>query len=72
MENAPQYDLEKWLKISNTNDGSASNRRSKKRRQPLKKNRKPSRPANYIGQRSNNNLLRIFDDQPSHFHEPQD
>ncbi len=57
---APNYDVEQWLEISNKDEKSKSARRSKKRRKPLRKNRKPSRPANYIGQRSNNHLVRIL------------
>ncbi|MEM8946523.1 MAG: hypothetical protein AAGD11_15225 [Planctomycetota bacterium] len=74
MDNATNYDsdsfdsknwdLDDWMEMSNADDEpSKINRRQKKRRKPLRKNRKPSRPANYIGQRSNNHLLRIFDDQ---------
>ncbi len=73
MDNATSDDLEKldpdrrgleeWLEIANeiANDDEKAkqNRRGKKRRRPLRKNRKPSRPINYIGQRSNNHLLRI-------------
>ncbi len=76
MDNAPNYDpsdcnlgydspsheLDEWLEISNGNKKSKQNCRSKKRRKPLRKNRKPSRPSNYIGQRSNNHLQRIFSD----------
>lgn len=54
-------DLDEWLEISNSDERQAKgNRKPKKRRRPLRKNRKPSRPANYIGQRSNNHLLRMF------------
>ncbi len=55
-----QWDLEQWLEISNSDENSKQNRRGKKRRRQQRKNRKPSRPTNYIGQRSNNHLLRIF------------
>jgi len=59
-----RWDLDEWLEITNeiTNDDEKDkqNRRGKKRRRPPRKNRKPSRPINYIGQRSNNHLLRIF------------
>jgi len=55
-------DLDKWLDVSDDDEQSKQNRRGKKRRKPLRKNRKPSRPSNYIGQRSNNHLLRIFTD----------
>lgn len=56
------WDLDDWLEVSNADDefSSKANRKQKKRRRPLRKNRKPSRPSNYIGQRSNNHLLRIF------------
>lgn len=64
MDNATDdYDLNKWLEISNFDEDSKLNRRSKKRRRPPRKNRKPSRPINHIGQRSNNHLLRIFSDR---------
>jgi len=63
-----RWDLDEWLEITNeiTNEITSydekakQNRRGKKRRRPTRKNRKPSRPTNYIGQRSNNHLLRIF------------
>jgi len=55
-----QWDLENGLEISHADEESKMNRRGKKRRKPMRKNRKPSRPSNYIGQRSNNHLLRIF------------
>jgi len=66
-----QWDLEEWLEITSetTNEITSyeekamQNRRGKKRRRPVRKNRKPSRPTNYIGQRSNNHLLRIFTEQ---------
>ncbi len=54
------YDIEKWLEITNSPDSAKQNRREKKRRKPLRKNRKPSRPSNYIGQRTNNHLQRIM------------
>ncbi len=57
-----KLDLDKWLDESDDDEQSKQNRRGKKRRKQLRKNRKPSRPANYIGQRSNNHLLRIFTD----------
>ncbi|NOZ41419.1 MAG: hypothetical protein GXP24_14520 [Planctomycetes bacterium] len=67
MDNATHDDqdklnLDKWLDASDDDEQSKQNRRGKKRRKPLRKNRKPSRPSNYIGQRSNNHLLRIFTD----------
>ena len=58
----PSYELDEWLEISNGNKKTKQNCRSKKRRKPLRKNRKPSRPSNYIGQRSNNHLQRISSD----------
>ncbi len=64
--NLEQWDMEEWLEISTTDEQSKQDRKPKKRRRPLRKNRKPSRPANYIGQRSNNHLLRIFNsDKPA-------
>lgn len=54
------YDIEKWLEVSNSTESRKQNRREKKRRRPLRKNRRPSRPTNYIGQRTNNHLLRIM------------
>ena len=54
-------DLDEWLEVTNAEQLEAKqNRRNKKRHKPLRKNRKPSRPANYIGQRSNNHLQRMF------------
>jgi len=59
-----RWDLEEWLEITkeitSCDEKPKQNRRCKKRRRPVRKNRKPSRPTNYIGQRSNNHLLRIF------------
>jgi len=55
--------LDQWLETPNADEEPKVNRRSKKRRRQLRKNRKPSRPANYIGQRSNNHLLRIFSEE---------
>ena len=63
MDDATNYDLDEWLEVTNRDHKAKQNRRGKKRRRPLRKNRKPSRPINYIGQRSNNHLLRIFADQ---------
>lgn len=57
-----QWDLDQWLEIPNAGE-EKTNRRNKKRRRQIRKNRKPSRPANYIGQRSNNHLLRIFSEE---------
>ena len=54
------YELDHWLEFSEGDEKSKQSRRCKKRRKPPRKNRKPSRPQNYIGQRSNNHLLRIF------------
>lgn len=55
-----EWELDEWNEFSESEEQSKLNRKPKKRRRPLRKNRKPSRPANYIGQRSNNHLLRIF------------
>ena len=63
MDNTTNYDLEEWLDNSSTEEKIRQNRQGKKRRRPPRKNRKPSRPANYIGQRTNNHLLRIFLDR---------
>lgn len=57
--NLDPHDLDEWLEFPEDDENSKQNRRGKKRRRPLRKNRKPSRPANYIGQRTNNHLLRI-------------
>jgi len=70
MDNATDDDLDQWdldqgLEISISDEKSSQNRRGKKRRRALRKNRKPSRPANYIGQRSNNHLLQIFSEKPA-------
>ena len=76
MDNAPNYDpsnynlnldspsheLDEWPEVPSGNKKPKQNCRSKKRRKPLRKNRKPSRPSNYIGQRTNNHLQRIFSD----------
>ena len=77
MDNASNYDApnydssnndsshqewDRWLEISNSDEKLKPSRRCKKRRKPPRKNRKPSRPQNYIGQRSNNHLLRILSD----------
>ncbi len=63
MDNTTNYHSEKWLEPSVADEKVPLNRRSKKRRRPLRKNRKPSRPANYIGQRSNSHWLRLFSDR---------
>lgn len=60
MDDTTNYDLDEWLEVTNRDQKAKQTRRGKKRRRPLRKNRKPSRPANYIGQRSNNHLMRIF------------
>ena len=56
-------DLDQWFEVTTTDDQAKQNRisrnRTKKRRKPLRKNRKPARPSNYIGQRTNNRLLKI-------------
>jgi len=56
-------DLDQWSELISAEDGLNENRshkkKEKKRRRPLRKNRKPARPVNYIGQRTNNRLLKI-------------
>ncbi len=70
--NLEQWDMEEWLEISTTDEQSKQDRKPKKRRRPLRKNRKPSRPANYIGQRSNNHLLKIFNSGDPAPQEPEE
>ena len=60
MDNTTNYEFDEWLEDAQPDDRAKENRRSKKRRRPLRKNRKPSRPITYIGQRSNNHLLKMF------------
>ena len=59
-----KWDLDEWLEFSSAEEKAKRIRQAKKRRKPMRKNRKPSRPTSYIGQRSNNHLLRIFSDLP--------
>jgi len=58
-DNLDHHDLEKWLEVSAADSQAKPNARAKKRRKPLRKNRRPSRPENHIGQRTNNRLLKI-------------
>jgi len=51
--------LEAWAEAPARGEQPQTKRGSKKRRKPLRRNRKPSRPANYIGQRTNNRLNRL-------------
>jgi len=55
-----ECDLDEWWEISHAEKKAKRTLPTKKHRKSLRKNRKPSRPVNYIGQRSNNHLLRIF------------
>ena len=53
-------ELEQWSEETPADAKNKQNKhRGKKRRKPLRKNRKPTRPENYIGQRNNNRLLKI-------------
>lgn len=61
----PDWDLDNWLEITNCDEEPKQLPKNKKRRRPLRQNRKPSRPSSHIGQRSNNHLLRIFTKPPS-------
>lgn len=58
-----EWDVDQWLEVSAADEKPSkavgNKHRDKKRRKPLRKNRKPSRPTNYIGQRTNNRLLKI-------------
>ena len=62
-DHADRWDLDQWLDVTASDEDPQQTQktktRSKKRRKPLRKNRKPARPANYIGRRTNNRLLKI-------------
>jgi len=56
------HDPDQWSELAASDDEVKQNRNNKKgkrRRRPLRKNRKPARPMNYIGQRTNNRFLKI-------------
>jgi len=58
-DNFDRWEINQWSELMETDEDTKQVGRNKKRRRPLRRNRKPTRPANYIGQRNNNRLLKI-------------